>query len=38
MIREEVEATLDNCLLTDEEMTMDWNGFNDPLPAFTVGA
>jgi G3E family GTPase len=36
MNREEIEASLDKCLLSDEEMTMDWNGFNDPFPAFTV--
>lgn len=36
MNRDEIEASLDKCLLTNEEMKMDWNGFNDPLPAFTV--
>ncbi|WP_225228785.1 GTP-binding protein [Bacillus sp. PS06] len=36
MNREEIEASLDKCLLTDEEMEMDWSLFNDPLPAFTV--
>ena len=36
MDRDEIEASLDQCLLTNEEMTMDWNGFNDPLPEFTV--
>ncbi|OLS37871.1 GTP-binding protein [Bacillus sp. MRMR6] len=36
MNREEIEASLDQCLLSGEEMTMDWKGFYDPLPAFTV--
>jgi G3E family GTPase len=36
MNREEIEASLDQCLLSNGEMKMDWNGFNDPLPAFTV--
>lgn len=36
MNREEIEASLDRCLLTEEEMNMDWNAFLDPLPAFTV--
>jgi G3E family GTPase len=36
MDRDEIEASLDQCILTNEEITMDWNGFNDPLPAFTV--
>lgn len=36
MNREEVEASLDQCLLTAEEMKMDWGAFLDPLPAFTV--
>jgi G3E family GTPase len=36
MDRDEIETSLDQCLLTNEEMTMDWNGFNDQLPAFTV--
>ncbi|RFU69429.1 GTP-binding protein [Peribacillus saganii] len=34
--REEIEASLDRCLLTDEEMNMDWYLFDDPLPPFTV--
>jgi G3E family GTPase len=38
MNREEIEASLDKCLLTDDEMKMDWKAFNDPLPAFTVVA
>jgi G3E family GTPase len=38
MNREDIEASLDICLLTEEEMKMDWKVFNDPLPAFTVVA
>ncbi|SMQ86959.1 GTPase, G3E family [Bacillus sp. OV166] len=38
MNRDEIEASLDRCLLTDEEMKMDWNLFHDPLPSFTVTA
>lgn len=34
--QEEIEASLDDCLLTDEEMTMDWSTFKDPLPRFVV--
>lgn len=30
----EVEASLDECLLTDEEMNLDWTTFNDPIPRF----
>ncbi|MEH7305629.1 GTP-binding protein [Neobacillus drentensis] len=33
---EEIKASLDRCLLTKEEMKMDWTEFHDPLPAFTV--
>ncbi|WP_044894880.1 GTP-binding protein [Bacillus alveayuensis] len=36
MNREEIEASLDECLLTDEEMKQDWAAFLDPLPEFTV--
>ncbi|HZG61731.1 MAG TPA: GTP-binding protein [Anoxybacillus sp.] len=36
MNREEIEASLDECLLTDEEMKQDWAAFFDPLPEFTV--
>ncbi|RFU70590.1 GTP-binding protein [Peribacillus saganii] len=36
MNREEIETSLDKCLLTDEEMNTDWSKFNDPLPAFVV--
>jgi len=34
--KEQIEATLDECLLTDEEMIQDWSKFHDPLPPFTV--
>ncbi|MEK3807512.1 GTP-binding protein [Bacillus sp. FSL H8-0547] len=33
--RTDVEASLDECLLTDEEMTSDWSSMHDPLPAFS---
>jgi G3E family GTPase len=36
MDREEIEEDLDDCLLTDEEMAMDWSGFVDPLPQFVA--
>ena len=36
MNRDEIETTLNQCLLTDDEMLQDWSQFNDPLPAFTV--
>ncbi|KAB2334815.1 GTP-binding protein [Cytobacillus depressus] len=36
MNREEIEASLDICLLTDEEMQMDWNDLKDPLPLFVA--
>ena len=32
----EIETQLNSCLLTDEEMNMDWTKLSDPLPAFTV--
>ena len=35
---DEIVATLDQCLLTEEEMSMDWSGFSDPLPPFTEPA
>ncbi|WHY01540.1 GTP-binding protein [Neobacillus sp. DY30] len=38
MDREEIEISLDKCLLTDDEMKMEWKAFSDPLPAFTVTA
>ncbi|MGO4889975.1 GTP-binding protein [Anaerobacillus sp. MEB173] len=34
MNRQEVEESLDRCLLTDEEMYMDWSTFIDELPPF----
>ncbi|MDO7904832.1 GTP-binding protein [Paenibacillus sp. JX-17] len=32
MDRERLELSLDQCLLSDEEMPMEWNHFNNPLP------
>ncbi|AJY76240.1 GTP-binding protein [Paenibacillus beijingensis] len=32
MNRNEIESTLDQCLLTDDEMRMDWSRFADPFP------
>lgn len=36
MSRRDIETSLDQCLLTEEEMTMDWNLLMDPLPPFTA--
>lgn len=36
MNRLDIEKSLDVCLLTDEEMQMEWSSFLDPIPAFTV--
>ncbi len=36
MKREEIESSLDACLLTEEEMQMEWNKLKDPLPPFTA--
>ncbi|WP_226529039.1 GTP-binding protein [Metabacillus niabensis] len=36
MNRDEIEASLNLCLLTDAEMQQNWSQFNDPLPAFDV--
>lgn len=36
MDQQQITTNLDSCLLTDEEMKMDWTTFNDPLPQFTV--
>ncbi|KKI93449.1 cobalamin biosynthesis protein CobW [Bacillus sp. SA1-12] len=38
MNREEIEDSLEVCLLTDEEMEQDWSTFHDQLPAFTEAA
>ncbi|GHI00830.1 GTP-binding protein [Neobacillus kokaensis] len=38
MNRDAIEASLDQCLLTEEEMKTDWNTFIDPLPVFTETA
>ncbi|MBY0595319.1 GTP-binding protein [Bacillus bingmayongensis] len=32
----EIERSLDTCLLTDDEMRQEWDGFVDPIPPFTV--
>lgn len=36
MDRNIIVETLNDCLLTDEEMESDWNRFDDPLPAFVA--
>ena len=36
MDRDEIEEDLDDCLLTDEEMTLDWSSLEDPLPKFVA--
>jgi G3E family GTPase len=33
--KDEVETSLDGCLMTDEEMASDWSVLKDPLPAFS---
>ncbi|MBL1705349.1 GTP-binding protein, partial [Klebsiella pneumoniae] len=35
MNRSLIEQSLDDCLLTEKEMTQNWNTFIDPIPAFT---
>ncbi|MDG4656255.1 GTP-binding protein [Ectobacillus antri] len=34
MNKQEIQDALDACVLTDEEMKMNWNSFADPLPEF----
>ncbi|WP_096152859.1 MULTISPECIES: GTP-binding protein [Bacillus] len=34
--KDQVETTLDACLLTEDEMLADWSTFNDSFPAFIV--
>lgn len=36
MNREGIETSLNDCLLTDEEMQIDWSTLKDELPAFVV--
>jgi len=36
MNQHEIEHSLDKCLLSDEEMQMEWSALKDPLPPFTV--
>ncbi|ARK31267.1 GTP-binding protein [Halalkalibacter krulwichiae] len=32
-----ITASLDQCVLTDDEMALEWNSFPDPLPEFVEG-
>lgn len=34
----DIEHSLDTCLLTEEEMRLDWDDFVDPIPPFTVAS
>jgi G3E family GTPase len=36
MNQKEIETTLDDCLLSDEEMKTDWTKLPDPIPAFSL--
>ncbi|MGG1680204.1 GTP-binding protein [Neobacillus sp. NRS-1170] len=36
MNQEEIEKTLDDCLLTEEELMIEWSTFKDPLPPLEV--
>jgi hypothetical protein len=36
MNHQEIVDSLDQCLLTNDEMNQDWSTFVDPLPAFTA--
>jgi G3E family GTPase len=36
MNQEEIEKSLDACLLTPEELKNDWQSFHDPLPTYIV--
>lgn len=38
MDREAIEQSLDACLLTEEEMKLDWATFKDPLPPFQIAS
>lgn len=38
MNREEIEQSLDHCLLTEQEMYEDWDTFYDPIPPFTTAS
>lgn len=38
MNREEIEQSLDHCLLTEQEMYEDWDTFHDPIPSFTTAS
>ncbi|WHX50474.1 GTP-binding protein [Paenibacillus woosongensis] len=37
MNRAEIEESLDQCLLTEEEMSLDWASFHNPLPWISDG-
>ncbi|MCP3026564.1 GTP-binding protein [Halobacillus sp. A5] len=36
MEQQRIESTLNQCLLTEEEMKSEWELFHDPLPSFTT--
>ena len=36
MEQEQIERELDECLLTDREMQLDWSTFNNPLPWMAI--
>ncbi|MGF9966502.1 GTP-binding protein [Bacillus rhizoplanae] len=36
MNKEEIEQSLDHCLLTEQEMYENWDTFHDPIPSFTT--
>ncbi|MGG2092710.1 GTP-binding protein [Bacillus sp. S13(2024)] len=38
MNKEEIEQSLDHCLLTEKEMYEDWDMFHDPIPSFTAAS
>ncbi|MFD0768806.1 GTP-binding protein [Bacillus sp. CGMCC 1.60114] len=38
MNREEIEQSLDHCLLTEQEMYENWDTFHDPIPSFTTAS
>ncbi|MGG2066187.1 GTP-binding protein [Bacillus sp. S14(2024)] len=38
MNKEEIEQSLDHCLLTEKEMYEDWDMFHDPIPSFTTAS
>jgi len=36
MPKEKIISALEKCLLTDEEMSMDWASFGDPFPVVVI--